>query len=333
MAAATTTPARAQTASSMSLASFVQKQGAVVALVGLCIVAAVRYEAFATPENVTNVLRQNSMGGLVALGMTFVILSGGIDLSVGSLLAVGGVVGATLADDGALVAVGAAVLVTTILGLVNGLVVTKARIQPFITTLTMMFAARGMLLALTHEQSIRVAKTASSFKWIGRGWVGPVPVPVIFLFVAFAVGWVVLRHTRFGRHVYAIGDNAEAAVLMGLDVDRVSTLCYVLSGALSGFAGAMLASRVGAGQPVAGNGYELDAITAVVVGGTLLSGGQGGAGSTFVGLLLLGVLLNVFNLEGTISSYWQWVLRGVFLLVVVVVQNRLAKSTTQEHGH
>lgn len=308
------------------LASLLQKQGALVALVVLCAVAATRYEAFGTPENVLNVLRQNSMVGLLALGMTLVILTGGIDLSVGALLAVGGVVGAALSHHGSAIAVVGAVLTTGALGLVNGLVITRARVSPFITTLAMMFAARGLLLVFTHEDSVRVARTASLFKWIGRGYVGPLPMPVVVLFVAFALGWAMLGHTRFGRHVYAVGDNTEAARLMGLNVDRVTVGVYALSGIFAGLAGVLLASRVGVGQPVAAAGWELSAITAVVLGGTLLSGGQGGAGPTLVGVLLLGIVFNVFNLEGTISSYYQRVLSGAFLLIVVVIQNRLSRQ-------
>jgi ribose transport system permease protein len=193
-----------------------------------------------------------------------------------------------------------------------------------VVTLATMIAARGIALAATGEQSVRVDRLSEGFTWLGRGLVGPIPVPVLILILAYGLGWLVLAHTRFGRHVYAFGDNAEAARLMGLNVNTVTLGVYSLSGALSGLAGVILASRLGAGQPVAGTGWELDAVAAVVVGGTLLTGGQGGAGSTLVGVLLLGFIFNVFNLEGTISSWWQWVLRGVFLLVVVVVQSRLS---------
>jgi galactofuranose transport system permease protein len=306
------------------LASFLQRQGALVALIIVCIFAAMRYDAFLTPENLLNVVRQNSMLGLVALGMTFVILTGGIDLSVGSLVAVAGVIAANLAGRGTLAAVVAAIAASTLLGLTNGLVIAKARIQPFIVTLAMMIAARGIALASTGEQSVRVDRVSEGFTWLGRGAVGPVPVPILILVIAYGVGWLVLGHTRFGRHVYSLGDNEEAARLMGLNIGRVTLGVYGLSGMLAGLAGVILASRLGAGQPVAGTGWELDAIASVVVGGTLLTGGQGGAGSTLVGVLLLGVIFNLFNLEGTISSWWQWVLRGVFLLAVVIIQNRLS---------
>ena len=322
--------ARGRTARA-KLTSLLQRQGALVALVLLFVFAAFRYENFLgwPPENLINVLRQNSMVGLVALGMTFVILTGGIDLSVGSMLAAAGVIAASLAGQGILVATLAGVAAAAVLGLVNGVVISKARIQPFIVTLAMMIAARGLVLAYTKEDTVRVDRAALSFSELGRGKLElgalDLPYPVIILFVAFALGWLVLRHTRFGRHVYSLGDNEEAARLMGLNVSRVTIGVYALSGALAGLAGVILASRLGAGQPVAGLGWELDAIAAVVVGGTLLTGGQGGVGSTLVGVILLGLIFNIFNLEGQISPWWQMVLRGIILLAVVVVQNRLSR--------
>jgi len=306
-------------------ASLVQRQGALVALAVVCLFGVSRYAEFLTPENLLNVLRQNSMLGLVALGATFVILTGGIDLSVGALLAVSGVVAGALSSRGSLAAAAAGVGVAAALGAVNGLVITRARMQPFVTTLAMMIAARGAVLAVTQEQSVPLAPTAAGLVWLGRGSVGGVPVPVVVLALAYLLGWAVLRATRFGRYVYAAGDSEDAARLLGLPVDRVLVGTYALSGALAGLAGLVLAARLGAGQPVAGTGWELDAIAAVVVGGTLLTGGQGGAGATLVGVLLLGVIFNLFNLEGTISPWWQWVLRGSFLLCVVLVQARLQR--------
>lgn len=312
------------------LASLVQRQGALFALALLFVFAAFRYENFLgwPPENLINVLRQNSMVGLIALGMTFVILTGGIDLSVGSLLAVAGVIAASLAGQGLAIALLAGVAAAAALGIVNGIVIAKARIQPFIVTLAMMIAARGLALAYTGEQSVRVGREAAGFAELGRGRIElgafDLPYPVIILFLAYALGWLVLTRTRFGRHVYALGDNEEAARLMGLNVGRVTIGVYALSGALAGLAGVILASRLGAGQPVAALGWELDAIAAVVVGGTLLTGGQGGVGATLVGVILLGLIFNIFNLEGQISPWWQLVFRGIILLVVVVVQNRLS---------
>jgi ribose/xylose/arabinose/galactoside ABC-type transport system permease subunit len=311
------------------VASFVQRQGALVALVAVAVFAFARYERFLTEENLTNVLRQNSMLGLVALGMTFVILTGGIDLSVGSLVAVAGVAAAGLADRGLLVALLAGVGFATALGLVNGLVISRARIQPFIVTLAMMIAVRGLALVYTGEKTVSVPAGAQVFRGLGRDrldlGVLSVPYPVLILLAAYALGWLVLKYTRFGRHTYALGDSEEAARLMGLNVGRVTAGVYTLSGALAGLAGVLLASRLGTGQPVAAVGWELDAIAAVVVGGTLLTGGQGGAGSTLVGMLLLALVFNIFNLEGRISPWWQLVLRGIILLSVVIVQNSLSR--------
>ncbi|HEX9940100.1 MAG TPA: ABC transporter permease [Longimicrobium sp.] len=324
-------PARPVPALRARAASLLQRQGAVVALIAVCLFGFIRYEAFLTPENLLNVLRQNSMLGMVALGMTMVILTGGIDLSVGSVLAMAGIVAASLSPQGTAVAVAGGLLAGALLGTLNGVLITKARIQPFIVTLAMMIAARGVALGLTGENSVRVDRAAEGFMWLGRGRMLGVPVPVWLAALAFAIGWVVLRYTRFGRYVYAAGDHQDAARLLGLKVDRVLIATYAISGVLAALAGVVLAGRLGAGQPVAGNGYELDAIAAVVVGGTLLSGGQGGVGSTVVGVLLLGVIFNLFNLEGTITPWWQGVMRGVFLLGVVVVQSRLQRRAVRAH--
>lgn len=310
------------------VASFVQRQGALLALVLVGAFAAMRYERFLTEENLTNVLRQQSMLGLVALGMTFVILTGGIDLSVGALVAVAGVAAASFAGQGVVVSLVVGVGLGAALGLTNGLFIAKARIQPFIVTLAMMIAARGAALLYTGEKSVGVGPQAAGFRQLARGevYLGlfSVPYPVVILALAFVAGWLMLKYTRFGRHTYALGDNEEAARLMGLNVGRVTLGVYVLSGALAGLAGVLDAARLGSGRPVAGVGWELDAIAAVVVGGTLLTGGQGGVGSTLVGVLLLGVILNVLTQEN-ISPWWQLVLRGVILLAVVIVQNRLSK--------
>jgi ribose transport system permease protein len=305
-----------------------RRHGALLALAIVCLFGLIRYDTFLTPENLLNVLRQHSMLALVALGMTAVILTGGIDLSVGALLAVAGVVAATLSTHGTATATVAGIGTAALLGLVNGLVITRARIPPFIVTLAMMIAVRGTVLGATGETAVGVAPGATGLVWLGRGWVGPIPVPVLLFALAYALGWLVLRYTTVGRHLYAAGDDPVAARLLGLEVDRVLLGTYAISGALAGIAGVLLAGRLGAGQPVAGSGWELDAIAAVVVGGTLLSGGQGGVGLTLAGVLLLGVILNLLNLEGTISPWWQWVIRGVFLLVVVTLQGRATRLET-----
>ncbi len=295
-------------------------------LVTMYSIGAVNYEGFSDTQVILNVFVDNAFLLVVAVGMTFVILTGGIDLSVGAVVALGGLAAAALTPRGSAPALLAAVAIGGAVGLCNGFLVTRGRIQPFITTLSTMIAARGLSLALTDELAIRVDRGAAAFRWLGRGLLGPVPVPVVLLVLACGLGALVLGRTRVGRHVYAVGDSEEAARLLGLDVARVKVGAYVCSGALAGLAGALLASRLGAGQPVAGTGWELDAIAAVVVGGTPLTGGRGGVGATLVGVLLLGVILNVFNLEGTVSSWWQLVLRGAFLLAVILAQRRLGRA-------
>jgi ribose/xylose/arabinose/galactoside ABC-type transport system permease subunit len=307
------------------VSSLIRKRGALLALVLICAFGALRYEAFLTPGNLLNVARQNSMVGLAALGMTFVVLTGGIDLSVGSVAALAGVAAASVSGYGVLAALAVGLTCGTFLGFTNGLLISKGRIPPFLATLATMMSVRGIVLACTSEQSVRVSRVSTGFHWLGRGHVGPVPVPILLLAIGFGVGWLSLAHTRFGRYVYSLGDSSEAARLMGLDTNGISIKIYALSGALAGLAGIILACRLGAAQPTAGTGWELDAIAAVVVGGTRLTGGEGGAGSTLIGVLVLGILFNVINLEGTISSWWQWVVRGGFLLLIVALQNGLSK--------
>lgn len=298
---------------------FVSHYGAAFILIVVCLVGAILSPEFLTPSNLLNVLRQNSMLALMALGMTAVILAGGIDLSVGSVLALAGVTTAALSAYGSTVAIVGGVSVGLLIGLLNGVLIAPLRLPPFIVTLATMIAARGAALGFTGEHSVPVAPTAAGIAWLGQGWIGDIPVPVIVFAVAYLIGWGYLRYTRSGRHLYAVGDDEEAARLLGLRVDRLLVGVYAACGALAGLAGVVLAGRLGAGQPVAGMGWELDAIAAVVVGGTLLTGGYGGAGRTLTGVLLLGVILNLLNLDGTLSPWWQNVVRGVFLLVVVLI--------------
>ncbi|GBF06363.1 inner-membrane translocator [Deinococcus aerius] len=311
------------------VASVLQRYGVLVALALLLLFGALRYPGFLGAYNVFTVLGYNSMFGLIALGMTFVIITGGIDLSVGSVAAFASVIGALLSPHGLWPALLGAVAAATLLGLINGLLIAYARILPFITTLAMLLAARGLALLFAGNQSVSVDYD-HGFTALGQGNLGGVPYTAILLGVAYIVGALVLRSTPFGRHVLAVGGNEEAARLMGLNVERVKVLVYTLSGAMAGLAGVILASQFGAGQPTEGLGWELTAIASVVVGGTLLTGGLGSVGSTLVGVLLLGIIFNILNFEngrGTISlsAYWQSVIRGAFLLLVVVLQNQLTQ--------
>lgn len=305
------------------------RQGVWLALFGLVILGGVRYERFLSEYNIESFLRYNAMFALIALGMAFVIMTGGIDLSVGSVAAFGSVVAALLSPMGLWPATLAAVLAGGALGLINGLVVARLGVLPFIATLAMMLAARGGALTLAQNQSVGVSYD-TNFVTLGQGdWLG-FPIPAWIMLAAYLLGVLTLHYTPFGRHVLALGGNEEAVHLMGLRGGRVKVAVYTLSGLLAGLAGVILASQFGAGQPTEGLGWELSAIASVVVGGTLLTGGLGSVGGTLAGALLLGLIFNMLNFENgrgviSLSSYWQSVIRGGFLLLVVLIQNRLAR--------
>ncbi len=311
------------------IASMLQRQGALIALVLLVIFGVVRYgDTFYSAYNISEMLRYNAMFGLIALGMAFVIMTGGIDLSVGKLAAMSSVVAALLSPYGVLPAIGVPVLAGVLVGLINGAIITRLGIPPFIVTLAMLLATSGVALILANNAYVSV-DSSTGFIEVGKN-IGGVPIPVLIMLGAYLVGAIVLNYTRFGRHVLAVGGNEEAARLMGLPVDRVKLSVYAMSGGLAGLAGVLLATLTFSGTPNEGLGWELTAIASVVVGGTLLTGGVGSVGTTLVGVLLLGLIFNILNFENgqgviSLSPYWQSVIRGAFLLVVVVLQNWLSR--------
>ena len=310
----------------------VSQYGVLIALLLLILFGAWRYTGFLSAYNFSTLLRYNSMFGLISLGMCFVIITGGIDLSVGSVVALASVVSALLSPHGAALGLLGGVLIGMAVGVVNGLVITRLRIQPFITTLATLLGARGLALLFANNQSVGVA-SGNGFTALGQGDLFSLPVPGVLMLLAFVVGGVALSYSGFGRHSLAIGGNEDASRLMGLSVDRVKLGVYTLSGALAGLAGVILAAQFGAGQPSEGLGWELSAIASVVVGGTLLTGGTGSVWATLVGAMLLGLIFNILNFENglgviSLSAYWQSVIRGAFLLLVVVLQSRLAARKT-----
>jgi len=312
-------------------AALLQRQGVVVALVLLILFGAWRYDDFIGLYNVMSVLRYNSMFALVALGMGFVIMTGGIDLSVGATAALASVVSAGVSDVGLGAGLAVGIAAGLAVGLLNGLVIAWARLPAFVTTLATMLAARGLALLISGNQSVSVSWD-TSFTDLGGGDFLGFPIPAWIAAIAFILGAILLNFTGFGRAVLAIGGNEEAARLMGLPVARTKVLVYVLTGGLAGLAGVILAAQFGAGQPTEGQGWELFAIAAVVVGGTLLTGGMGSVGFTLAGTMLLGLIFNILNFENgkgefTLSAYWQSVIRGAFLLLVVLLQNRLARRS------
>ncbi len=309
--------------------SHVARQGVLVALLLLILFGWMRYDYFLGSFNVLSVLRYNSMFALIALGMCFVIMTGGIDLSVGSTAAMTSVVAALLSPYGAVPGLLGGVGAGAVVGLLNGLIVTRLGILPFIATLATMLAASGTGLLLADNQSVSVSYD-TSFVDLGQGDLFGLPVPALMAAAAYVAGSILLNFTGFGRYVLAVGGGEEATRLMGLPADRVKLLVYVLSGTLAGLAGVILAAQFGAGQPAEGIGWELFAIASVVVGGTLLTGGVGSVGATLSGALLLGLIFNILNFENglgwiSLSAYWQSVIRGGFLLLVVILQSRLTR--------
>ena len=307
--------------------SALASQGVLVALVLLILFGWARYDYFLGSFNVLSVLRYNSMFALIALGMCFVIMTGGIDLSVGSTAAMASVVSALLSPYGLVPGLLGGVTAGAVVGIVNGLIVTRLGILPFIATLATMLAASGTGLLLADNQSVSVPYD-TAFTELGQGDRLGLPVPAMMAAAAYVLGWIMLNYTAFGRYVLAVGGGEDAARLMGLPVDRVKFLVYALSGTLAGLAGVILAAQFGAGQPTEGIGWELVAIASVVVGGTLLTGGVGSVGATLAGALLLGLIFNILNFENglgwiSLSAYWQSVIRGAFLLLVVLLQRRL----------
>jgi ribose transport system permease protein len=301
-----------------------------IALAALLIFGAVRYDHFISAYNITSFWRYNSMFALISVGMAFVIITGGIDLSVGAVAAMASVVAALASTHGGLVAVLAGAGAGLAVGVLNGLVITHLRILPFIVTLATSLGAHGLALLLGHNDAVSIAPD-SSFGNFGQGDIFGLPIPGVVALVAAILGWLALRSTRFGRHALAIGGSEEASRLMGLNVDRTLVAVYALSGLLAGVAGAILAAQFGAGQPNEGVGWELFAISAVVLGGTLLTGGQGSIAMTMAGVALLAVVFNLLNFENglgyiSLSAYWQSVIRGVFLLLVIVLQARVLKK-------
>nr|WP_223155060.1 ribose ABC transporter permease [Alkalibacillus aidingensis] len=275
---------------------------------------------FISIDNLLTVLRQVTIIALLAFGMTFVILTGGIDLSVGSTLALAGALTAGFMASGMdpILAVLLGVLAGAIMGAFNGVIIAKGKVAPFIATLATMTIFRGLTLVYTDGRPVTGFTDSEAFDLIGRGYLFGIPIPVIIMFVIFFILLFILKKTVFGRHVYALGGNEEASILSGIKVNRVKIWVYLLTGALSALAGIILTSRLGSASPNAGFTYELDAIAAVVLGGTSLSGGRGWIFGTLVGALIIGVLNNGLNLLGVSSNYQQIVKGGVILLAVLL---------------
>ena len=309
--------------------SWLRRYGTSLFLVLLIVFFAAENPRFLSMRNISNILTEVSIYGIIAVGMTFVILTAGVDLAVGSLLAFAGMAGAyVLKAIGAdyslswLVALSTATAVGALVGYLQGKAVTVFSIPPFIVTLGGLTVWRGATLILNDGSPI--AGFDANYRWWGTGSIIGVPVPVVFFGVIALVGYVTQRYTRYGRYVYAVGGNPEAARLNGLDVAAIITSVYLIVGALAGLAGFLLSARLGAAEAVGGVGYELRVIASVVIGGASLAGGRGGIGGTVVGALLIGVLTNGLVIMH-VSSYWQQVVIGL-IIVAAVAFDSYAKS-------
>ncbi|MEU7904008.1 ABC transporter permease [Actinoplanes sp. NPDC049118] len=307
------------------IVGLIQRQGALAVLVVVVVIASVAFPNFRSFDNAATILIAAAPPALIALGMTFVIITGGIDLSVGSLYVLGGVVSAYASQWGLLPAFLAPLAVCGLIGVLNGALIAYTRMAPFIVTLAALLGARGLMRAISDEGSTTYLVEDDAFRAFGTGSFLGIGYPVWLVAAVFALGMVLLSRTRFGHAVYAVGGSEDAASLMGIAVRRTKVWVYVMSGLLAGLAGAINAAKLGSGVTVLGTGMELDAIAAVVIGGTLLTGGAGTIAGTIAGVLLLGVIQNMINQVGNVPSSYQQVISGAFLAVVVVAQTYLVK--------
>ena len=314
----------------MAFKRFAAENKSLIGLLILMALISVASPNFLTVDNLLNIFRQTSINAVIAFGMTFVILTAGIDLSVGSVLAIAGAVCATMiaADVPLVFALGGALALGGLLGAASGAIVSVFGVQPFIATLVGMTMVRGATLVYCDGRPISTGNfdVAETFYQLGGGYVFGIPIPILIALAVFAVCWVVLKHTRFGRYVYALGGNEQVARLSGVDVRVVKIAVYAISGVLAALAGIILTARLESAQPTAGLTYELDAIAAVVLGGTSLMGGRGRISGTLVGALIIGVLNNALNLMD-VSSYYQLIAKGAVILLAVVVDSRGKSST------
>ena len=301
----------------LRVTDFLTKYTLYLVLLALIVFFSINSQFFLTTQNFINIIRQVSIIGICAVGMTFVILTGGIDLSSGSVVGVSAGVAAWLMVHGnahPVVATIVALLFGVIFGLINGFFINKLGLPPLITTLGTMTALRGATMLITDGRGI--FGVTRSYSVIGQGYIGPIPIPAIIMVAAFVVGYILLEKTKFGRYVYGIGDNEEATRLSGVNVNKVRYGVYALSGFLCALAGVVFLSRLMSAQPTAGDGYELQIITAVVLGGVSIKGGEGKISLVVVGVIIMGVLANGMIMMN-INPFWQWVVRGLVLLLAV----------------
>lgn len=303
-----------------------QNLGTILALIILMVFVSILNPTFLQANNLMNLMRQLIINGFIALGMTFVILTGGIDLSVGSTLALTSAIFAGLLQNG--MNTGLAILVAVglglILGLINGILITKGKLAPFIVTLATMTIFRGLTLVYTDGRPIAGPKDNFAFKFLGKGQFFGIPFQVILFILAFLCLWIILNKTSLGRKIYAVGGNEKASFISGINIYKVKIWVYVISSLMAVLSGLVLTSRLNSAQPTAGAAYEMDAIAAVVLGGTSMTGGSGSLTGTLIGILILGVLNNGLNLLG-VSSFYQQIVKGIVILIAVLIDRKRNK--------
>lgn len=300
--------------------AILNKYGILVVLGIMIIIMSFLSPRFLSFSNLLNISRQISVMAIVGVGMTFVILSAGIDLSVGSIVALTGIIISYFAQK-----VGAPVYLSVIIGLLaslgvgvfNGILISKVNIPFFIVTLATMVIGRGLCFIITGGYPI--SELGEGFQQVGRGYFGPIPIPVVIMLVVYILAYIVLRHTSFGRYVYAIGGNEEAAKFVGLAVDKIKIAIYGICGLTSGIGALILTSRMNSGDPNMGTGMELDAIAAAVIGGTSITGGKGWIWGTLIGAYIMGILNNGLNMLD-VSAYYQMAVKGLVILIAVRLQ-------------
>jgi ribose transport system permease protein len=295
--------------------------GILIALTVICVILSFLSPVFLTVNNILNVLRQVSTNADIALGMTLVILTGGIDLSVGAVVAIAGTMAAGfIALNGlpAWVAIGLGLLIGIAIGFLNGFIITKTGIPQFLVTMAVLIMTRGLVYVYTGGLPIRTLDPI--FNKVGSGYLGPIPLPVIYTIVLYIGVMILLNRTKLGRHIYAVGGNREAARFSGINIAKVEIAVYTIIGFLSAVTGIVLCGRMYSGQPTIGDGFEMDAIAAVVLGGTSFTGGVGTIGGTVIGVLVIGVLNNGLNILG-VSSFWQLIVKGAVILLAVYIDS------------
>lgn len=293
-----------------------REYGVVIGFIVLCIVISIASPAFASHKNILNLLRQSSIVGIIAAGMTFVIISGNFDISVGAVAAFSGAIIMKLATSGIniFVSILAALLLCAVIGCINGVFVAIINIPSLITTMAMVSVVKGAMLLLTGGYPI--TENIHVLDVIGNGYLIGIPVPVVIFALTVVAAYIVLTKTRFGRYVYSVGGNQEAARLNGINVEAYKIKVFIINAVLAGLAGIVLVGRMGTASPVAGEGYDMDAIASVVIGGTSVAGGSGSVLKTVIGVLLMSVINNSFNLLG-VDMYFQYIIKGLIILVAV----------------